>query len=132
MDNERDRRTTPRHTREIAWGVLLPAAALGWGVGTWLVGRYDDVRRELSTHAICCESFRSYQTEDSGQRHFWVGVIEQLRSAEQDSANRITAVETAIEQLRRVPSARPDPFTGTDGERLRARIEQLERRLGDE
>ena len=39
---------------------------------------------------------------------------------------RSHANELAIERLQRAPDPRPDPFTGSDGERLRKRIERLE------
>jgi hypothetical protein len=117
--------------------VLVGIAALGVSVAQSGLGFLNYVRTELSSNAECCESFRAYRTEDSGQRKFWVGEItkqgeriirnheicnERMRKMEA----RVVELETEVRLLQRQPAARPDPFTGTQGRELERRIKALE------
>jgi hypothetical protein len=106
--------------------VLVGVAALGFSVAQSSLGFLDYVRVELSSNAECCESFRAYQREDSGQRRYWVGVIdghsERMRELEREQV-RLAA---EVQLLRENAKARSDPFTGSEGRDLERRIEQLE------
>jgi len=82
-----------------------PWARLGImvGVGTLtvaLINMVDDVVNRFSSdihdNAECCESFRSYRDEDSDQRHFWVGVIEELRGEVAKIATSLSRLRTEI------------------------------------
>lgn len=130
MEDSQPKNHQPRtYTREIAWGVLLPAAALGFAVGSWVIERYDHVRSLIDYNAVCCRAFTEYQTEDSGQRRFWVNVIESLRESQHVTNATVARLQANVEQLRSDARARPDPFTGSDGQRLQDAIDSLEKRI---
>jgi hypothetical protein len=111
----------------VAW--VLPAIGLGVTATVWLVDLYDDLRHHISTNAECCVDYKAYQLEDSGQRHFWVGVIEAIRESQRTSVSEIAKLQAMVDQLRTDARSRPDPFTGSDGKRLEAAIDSLEKRI---
>lgn len=108
----------------VAAAAALVVAAVTNGVALW-----SDVR--LLAAAV------SRVESDLGQLDAAFGAIsietrantvhrtEHQRQSEQ-YLRQIEANREAIEALRRQPAARPDPFTGTEGAALRARIERLE------
>ena len=128
-EGHQERRRSPKdYKREIAWGIVAPFAALGLTVALASINGYDKLRSLIHSNDACCADFRSYRDEDSGQRQFWVNVIERIRDQTTDVVRRLAAAEAHIEELRRQPGARPDPFTGTEGRELEKRIKRLEQK----
>jgi septal ring factor EnvC (AmiA/AmiB activator) len=57
------------------------------GASHWVLDKYEDLivtdaqlLALINDNAVCCQSFREYQKEDSEQRHYWVGVIDIIRT----------------------------------------------------
>jgi len=74
-------------------GVLVAVASLAVAFINVVDGVVQRFHASISNNAECCESFQAYRDEDSDQRHFWVGVIEELRS-------EVAKVATSLSQLR--------------------------------
>lgn len=113
-DRNEDRRHPPKYLREISWSVAISAAALGLGAGKFVLDQHSLVLNRFSDH---------------GAR---ISVLERnaIEQARLGNANQLAMqrIEIAVAELRAVPDARADPFTGTDGDRLETRIRELERK----
>ena len=118
-EHERTSGYRPRYTREIAWGVFIPIAALLFSMGTWSHGVYVDLLRSISALDLLVATNTAHRLEHDHQAQQWIDQIKE---------NRITVrkLESIVASLRTVPSERPDPFTGTEGSALERRIRALE------
>jgi len=131
--NDADANTAKPQFQKTRWIGLLPIVVLAWQLGSWALDLYDSFLERL--HAVsqlsaeCCHEFQAYSAEDSSQRHFWVSVIEQIRAATARNTVELATLSTVVGRLRDDASARPDPFTGSDGQRLQAAIDSLEKRV---
>ena len=122
-DQYEDRRKTsgyrPRYTREIAWGVFIPITAILVTMGTWSHGVYVDLLRSLSDLDRLVATNTAHRIEHDIQSQQWIEQVKENRIA-------VRKLESIVASLRAVPSARPDPFTGTEGSALERRIRALE------
>jgi len=100
---------TPKWYLALAWvvGLSVPAA-----IG-WVRSDVHDVESEL-------RKLRVNVAENSAHR------VEHDKNAE-EWKQRIRRNESGVRELTNNASARPDPFTGTEGRQLERRIDQLER-----
>jgi hypothetical protein len=110
----------------IAVAGALVVAAVTNGVALWsdvrllsaAVARMESDLTELDATlariSIETSANTVHRAEHERQSERWIEQIERNRDA--------------IEALKEKPSARPDPFTGTEGRQLRERIERLEER----
>ena len=117
----------------VSWGLLVAAGAAGWGVADSVASFFNSVRVQLNDSAVCCESFRSYRDEDSGQRVFWVGIIESLRAKDtayekhlSDLATRLSVVEARLDER----SAAQSILSRDVLPRIEERLDKLERSAG--
>jgi len=77
-------------------GVLVAVATFavaGVDMVDGIIERFSD---SIHSNAECCESFQAYRDEDSDQRHFWVGVIEELRGEVAKIAASLSQLRTEI------------------------------------
>ena len=110
----------------IAIAAALVVAAVTNGIAVWsdvrlLSSAVSRIESDLATLdvtlarvAIETSANSVHRVEHQRQSDQWIKQIERNRDA--------------IEALREKPSARPDPFTGTEGRELKQRIERLEER----
>lgn len=87
---------------------MLPVFALGYSIHNDLLDRIGDLESRLSAAVAAAESHF-----DEAER--W--------------KDRIQELETDARRQQRDPTARPDPWTGTEGRANRDRIDQLERKV---
>ena len=116
--NERRRRFP--QTRELTLGVVLPAVAILITVLTWSHGVFVGLLDRIARLDSIVAANSAHRVEHESESEYWVGEI-------RSNTNAIRVIEQRVAELRSVPQARPDPFTGTDGRKLRERIERLER-----
>lgn len=114
-----DRRTNPRFRREIAWGVAIPAAALGLSVATWFSDWSMGIQHQLSAHDARLSSIDRYITERRRDEDQWDSRIH-------ENANDCNECKREIAAIQSRSSARADPFTGTEGAAMNARMDRLE------
>lgn len=109
---------------------LLVAASTG-GIVSWrdlgvLDAQFQELRAGYITDAATLAAIAQQSHANSLHR------VEHEKTAAREIARidanerRSHANELGLERLQRAPDPRPDPFTGSDGERLRERIERLE------
>jgi len=77
-------------------GVLVAVASLAVAFINVVDGVIQRFHASISDNAECCESFQAYRDEDSDQRHFWVGVIEELRSEVAEISTSLSRLRTEI------------------------------------
>lgn len=121
-DKQQNRRTGPQHKREIAWGILLPAASLGVTLAIWFGSLYLGALDELSHHASAISSLERYAVEHNRDASQWIESIKR-------NVDKCEQCRVDVAELKADVRARPDPFTGTEGRSLEARINALEERL---
>ena len=115
-----ERRRRFQQTRELTLGVALPAAAILVTVLTWSHGIFVGILDRIARIDSVVAANSAHRVEHESESEYWVGEI-------RSNTNAIRVIEQRVAELRSVPQARPDPFTGTDGRKLRERIERLER-----
>jgi hypothetical protein len=109
---------------------LLVAASTG-GIISWrdlgvLDAQFQELRADYITDAATLAAIAQQSHSNTLHR------LEHGKTAAREIARidanerRSHANEINIQRLQRAPDPRPDPFTGSDGERLRKRIERLE------
>ena len=109
---------------------LLIAASTG-GIVSWrdlgvLDAQFQELRAGYITDAATLAAIAQQSHSNTLHR------IEHEKTAAREIARidanerRSHANEIGLERLQRAPDPRPDPFTGSDGARLRERIERLE------
>lgn len=114
MANEEDKK----------WDVLTAAAGFAATLAMGVVGyeyrnlaaRVDRIVNDLNAIAIVTAENRLHRENHDRTSNYWISEIEKLR------AN--------VHELQVNPTARKDPFTGTEGRDLARRIQRLERAAG--
>jgi hypothetical protein len=112
-------------------GAFSALVGLGLAAGTLWDTMSNRIFRELRIHGECCAEFRQYKDEDSSQRHYWVDRIGENIKRIRDNERETDRAHARIDVLASDAKARPDPFTGTDGQRLEQRILRLEQKIDD-
>ena len=120
-----ERRSHNGRSREIAWGIVVPTATLVFAMGTWGFGLFLDLVDRISRLDVAVAANSEHRVVHEEQSRHWISQIIRNRDDVRD-------LEQSVAELRAVPQARPDPFTGTDGDALRARIERLEGDRGEQ
>ena len=115
-----ERRRRFQQTRELTLGVALPAAAILVTVLTWSHGIFVGILDRIARIDSVVAANSAHRVEHESESEYWVGEI-------RSNTNAIRVIEQRVAELRSMPQARPDPFTGTDGRKLLQRIERLER-----
>lgn len=119
---------------EIIVATLVALATVSFGL--WLDCR--DVQRDIRSILAeqepdrLCERIGSCRTSGENINSFWE-LRSELRSIQQkleERGIRIATLETQVRELTTSPKARPDPFTGSMGRELEARIRELEEKNG--
>ena len=116
--NER-RKRFPK-TRELTLGVALPATAILITVLTWSHGIFVGILDRIARLDSIVAANSAHRVEHESESEYWIGEI-------RNNTKAVRVLEQRVAELRSVPQSRPDPFTGTDGRKLRERIERLER-----
>jgi hypothetical protein len=126
--------------------VVISAIGVAVTVGLALATLVDSVQRDISgIHAdlaaveqrlnTCaseqepgrlCHRIATCTTATAGSISDLRSAIAEARSTLQERGERISNLEAAVYNLTKKPTARPDPFTGTMGRELEARIKALE------
>lgn len=117
-----EKRRGPQHTREIAWGIILPAASLGVTTAIWLGSLYLGAIDQLSHHSAAISSLERYTAEHNRDASQWISSIKR-------NVDKCEQCRVDVAELKSDVRARPDPFTGSEGRALEARIHALEERL---
>ena len=117
--SDEEQRKPPYHQREIAWGSIFSGAALALSIGGAGIGAYDGIQRDLTDLRLAIASNTLHRTEHDKTAAIWISQIVENEQA-------IHGLSREVSELRSMPSARPDPFTGTDGRKLEQRIRDLE------
>lgn len=119
LETHPEQRARPSRRREIAVGTIIPIAAFLFTVFVWghtvfvdLIDWIVDLDRNV---AINTE--RGKESDKRFERQFSEIII---------NRNNIRQIERDLADLRSVPSARPDPFTGSQGRALEQRLDHLE------
>jgi hypothetical protein len=102
----------------------LLVSAIGQGIVVWrdnsvLSAGLEDLRSAVDTNTNTLRVIAEQSSENSVHR------IEHERQAD-FWINRIEQNTRELHALQRQPSARPDPFTGTEGRELERRIRVIE------
>ena len=102
----------------------LLVAAIGQGIVVWrdnsvLSAGVESLQRAVEANTAALRVLAQQSAENTIYR------AEHARSAE-EWYRRISELEHDVHSLQRQPSARPDPFTGTEGRELERRIRKLE------
>lgn len=119
-EHDDESRTSARSQgREIAWGVLVPTATLVFAAGTWGFSVFVDITDRISDMGLAIAANTEHRIAHDERSKHWISEIVRNR-------DDVRQLEQYVAELRSVPSARPDPFTGEDGRALQERIEQLE------
>ena len=114
-----ERRQPPQRNREFTWGVFVPVAALVFSAGVWGFDRFMDLIDRISDLDSAVTSNTEHRLIHDEQSKHWISQI--LRNLDD-----VRQLERDLAELRSVPSARPDPFTGSEGNALERRIHDLE------
>ena len=115
------------------WGSIIATGALGYSLAQGIVGVYHHFSDQLHTNSECCRDYQAYKTEDSYQRRYWVGVIDKMQDRISDHGERLIRLRDSVELVRTKPTARPDPWTGTqaraESQRIDLQIEAIKDRI---
>lgn len=114
-----DERRTSGVGREISWTAIAAGTTLAFTVVVPLAGAYDFIRTELADIRLDVSSNFQARCEQERTAAIW---IERIK----DNASAIHELEQQVSRLQAVPTARPDPFTGTQGRELERRLKLLE------
>jgi hypothetical protein len=107
----------------------LLVAAIGQGIIVWrdnsvLSVGLEDLQRAVDANTATIRVIAEQAYANSIHR------VEHEKQADRWIA-KILENERSIHSLQQQPSARPDPFTGTEGRELERRIRAIERGTGD-
>lgn len=106
--------------------VAAVAASLFVAVGGYVITehgrRLDGKDLRITALEIQFAAAREHIAEHDSSAAHWIGVIGELQRQERDTKIRLSKLETK-------PSARPDPFTGSDGKKLEGMINELRRQV---
>jgi hypothetical protein len=133
--NEQTDKTSIQHGLEVAveqFYKMLPAfigTLIGAAFIAWLTLRdhgdaISQLELEIAKHKDCAtiaECVEFHRRLDAIEAQVLTNTINRVRNEA-----TIQNLMSDIQSIRKDPAARPDPFTGTDGDKLRKRIEALE------
>ena len=122
---EQERRSPPTRTREITWGVIIPATAIFITVATWSHGIFVGLLDRIADIDSVVSANAAHRVEHEANSEFWIGEI-------RSNTATIRALEQSVAKLRTVPQYRADAFTGADGRELRDRVERIEGQIAGE
>ena len=109
-ENETEPTAGTRITEKVrpwaAAGVLVAVATLGFGMAQSVASFFSSVRIELSSNAKCCESFKSYQAEDSAQRNVWIQIIRDIQLDDKGAHQKLAEITERLARLEALAQAR--------------------------
>ena len=106
--------------------VAMAAASLFMAVGGYVITehgkRLDKKDDRLSRLEVSIATISEHVDSHDAEKTYWIEVIKECQKSREALIERISRIETK-------PTARPDPFTGTQGKRLEEMINELRRQL---
>ena len=94
-----EKRRGPQHKREIAWGILLPAASLGVSLAIWVGNLHLGALDELSHHASSIASFERYIIEHTRDADKRISQIDRNTDRCQECCVEITEIKADIRAI---------------------------------
>lgn len=106
--------------------IAIAASSLFITVGGYIISQHGerlnskDLR--ITTLEISIARALEHTSEHDARAQYWISAIIELQKQERQTQIRLSRLETK-------PNARPDPFTGSDGNRLEQMINVLRQKV---
>jgi uncharacterized coiled-coil protein SlyX len=81
-------------------GLIIAGGGVGYALGSGILGFLDELRRDIVSHSLCCESYRSFRENTAVQREYWTGVIENLRKELAEQADDVSDNRAELRAIR--------------------------------